>query len=240
MRLRTATWFECKVRYDQTQENGLQKKVTEQYVVDALSFAEAEARITEEMASYVSGEFEVTDVKKAAYKKIFFMGDAEKTFHNEVDEMTHALQKGDKEKADEVFHRPLEQQTNTDTIWYKAKLQFITIDEKTGKEKRSNVTYLVEATSLHNALYNIDTAMKGTMLDYVEASVSETAIIDVLEYAADVKSELIEKMLATLTDPSQTTEEIVNQYVNCSTPELRQELIEKLRKQRKEQYGIDK
>ena len=170
------------MRYDQTQENGSQKAVMEQYVVDALSFAEAEKRITEEMASYISGGFEVTDVKKAAYKEVFFMGDVEKTFHNEVEELTRAVQKGDNEKADEVFHRPLDRQSNTDTRYYKAKVQFITIDESTGKEKRSNVTYLVEATSLHNALGNIDKVMKGTMLDYVQASVQDTAIIEVFEY----------------------------------------------------------
>ena len=240
MRSRTATWFECKVRYDQTQENGSQKPVTEQYVVDALSFAEAEKRITEEMAPYISGEFEVTDVKKAAYKEIFFMGNGEKAFQNEVDEFTRAVRKGDREKGMEVYNRPLEKWTNTESRYYKAKLQFITIDEKTEKEKRSNVTYLVEATSLHNALDNIDTMMKGTMLDYVQASVSETAIIDVYEYAAVVQSELVEKVQAALADSSQTTEEIVDQYVNLSTPELRQKLIEKLRKQRKEQHGIDK
>lgn len=240
MRSRTATWFECKVRYDQTQENGSQKAVTEQYVVDALSFAEAEARITEQLSPYISGEFEVTDVKKAAYKEIFFMGDVEKTFHNEVEELTRAVQKGDKEKADEVFRRPLEQQTNTDSRYYKAKLQFITINEKTEKEKRSNVTYLVEATSLHNALDNIDTVMKGTMLDYVQASVSETAIIDVFEYAAIVKSELVDKMKSALADPSQTIDAIVDQYVTCGTPELRQKLIDRLRNMRKEQHNIDK
>lgn len=162
MRTRTATWYECKVRYDQTQMDGNKKAVTEQYVVDALSFAEAEKRITEEMIPYFSGEFEVTDLKKAAFREIFFM-----------DEL---------EKADEVFHRPLDRQSNTDTRYYKAKVQFITIDESTGKEKRSNVTYLVEATSLHNALGNIDEVMKGTMLDYVQASVQDTAIIEVFEY----------------------------------------------------------
>ena len=240
MRLRTATWFECKVRYDQTQEDGLQKKVTEQYVVDALSFAEAEARITEQLSPYINGEFEVTDVKKAAYKEIFFMNDFEKSFQNQAEDLAKAVQMGDREKGMEVFNRPLEKWTNTDSSYYKARLQFITIDEKTGKEKRSNVTYLVEATSLHNALDNIDTMMKGAMLDYVQASVSETAIIDVYEYAAVVQSELVEKLQAALADPSQTTEEIVNQYVNCSAPELRQELIEKLRKLRKEKQGIDK
>ena len=240
MRSRTATWFECKVRYDQTQENGSQKAVTEQYVVDALSFAEAEARITEQLSPFISGEFEVTDVKKAAYKEVFFMGYGEKAYQNEVEELTRAVHMGDREKGIEVFNRPLEKWDNTDSRYYKAKLQFITIDEKTDKEKRSNVTYLVEATSLHNALDNIDAVMKGTMLDYVQASVSETAIIDVYEYAAVVQSELVEKLQAALADSSQTTEEIVNQYVNCSTPELRQKLIEKLRKQRKEKHGIDK
>ena len=183
MRSRTSTWFECKVRYDQTQENGSQKAVTEQYVVDALSFAEAEKRITEEMASYISGGFEVTDVKKAAYKEVFFMGDVENTFNNEVEELTRAVQKGDKEKADEVFHRPLEEQNNTDSRYYKAKLQFITIDERTEKEKRSNVAYLVEATSLHNALDNIDAVMTGTMFEYIQASVSETQILEVYEHS---------------------------------------------------------
>ena len=57
MRQRTAIWFECKVRYEKVMEAGTQKKVTEQYVVYALSFSEAEKRITEEMAAYISGEY---------------------------------------------------------------------------------------------------------------------------------------------------------------------------------------
>jgi len=152
-------------------------------VVDALSFAEAEARFIEEMSQYISGAYEVTDVKKASYKEVFFMSDGAKKFHNEVEDLNRALHKGDMEEADEVFNRPLEQQNNTDTRWYKAKLQFITIDERTAKEKRQNVTYLVEACSLHNALDNIDVVMKGTMIDYVQANVGETAIIDVFEYS---------------------------------------------------------
>lgn len=143
-------WFECKIRYEKMTEDGTQKKVTEQYVVDALSFAEAEERIIEEMSQYISGEFEVTDVKKASYKEVFFMNGGEKVV--------------------------------ADSRWYKAKLQFIAIDERTAKEKRSNVTYLVEACSLHNALDNIDTVMKGTMIDYVQANVGETRIMDVFEY----------------------------------------------------------
>ena len=188
MRSRTSNWFECKVRYEKVMENGLQKKVTEQYVVDALSFSEAEQRIIEEMSAYISGEFEITDVKKAQYKEVFFMSDGAKMFHNEVDEMTRAINKGDKAKATEVFNRPLEQQNNLDSRYYKAKLQFITIDEKTDKEKRSAVAYLVEATSLDNAVQNINTVMGGTMIDYEKSNIAETKIMDVFEHQ-EVKSE---------------------------------------------------
>ena len=146
MRRRSAVWFECKIRYEKVMEDGLQKKVNENYVVDALSFSEAEKRIIEEMSSYISGEFEVADIKKAAYKEIFFTDD------------------------------------NIADKWYKAKLQFITIDEKTEKEKRSSVTYLVQAGSMNGAMKNIDEVMGGTMIDYVVASVVETTLMDVYEY----------------------------------------------------------
>ena len=59
MKSRTAKWFETSIRYDKTMEDGMPKKVTELYVVDALSFGEAEETITKEMSAYISGEFEV-------------------------------------------------------------------------------------------------------------------------------------------------------------------------------------
>ena len=175
MRSRTANYFECKVRYEKVNEEGLQKKVTEQYVVDALSFAEAEQRITEEMSAYISGElaspssvttqdssselgspsllrqFEVTDVKKATYKEVFF-SDCE-----------------------------------TEDRYFKAKVQFITIDEKTEKEKRSAVTYLVQAATLDGAVTHINEVMGGTTIDYEKSTVSETKILDVFEYVAKQK-----------------------------------------------------
>lgn len=146
MRSRTSTWFECKIRYEKTMEDGSQKKVTELYVVDALSFTEAEASIIEEMSSYISGEFEVKDIKKAAYGEIFF---------------------SDSPSADR---------------WYKTKLQFITIDDKTEKEKKSNVNYLVHGSTLPEAVKSIDDVMGGTMIDYVIASIAETQIMDVFEH----------------------------------------------------------
>ena len=185
MRSRTANWFICKIRYEKTMEDGLQKKVTEQYVVDALSFTEAEARIIEQMSQYISGEFEVVEIDRCVFKEIFFMSDVAKMFQNEVEDLHKAFQKGDKKKADEVFHRPLEEQTNIGSLWYKSKVQFITIDEKTEKEKRSNVYYLVEGVSLESARDNIDLVMKGSMIDYVISGVNETKIEDVFEYVKE-------------------------------------------------------
>lgn len=146
MRSRTAIWFLCKIRYEKVMEDGLQKRVTELYVVDALSFSEAEARIMEEMATYISGEFEVYEIDRAVYKEIFFSDD---------------------DMADK---------------WYKAKLKFITIDEKTEKEKKTTVYYLVQAGSFEGARKNIDEVMGGTMIDYIIDTVSETTIMDVFEY----------------------------------------------------------
>ena len=64
-------WFTCKIRYEKTMENGMNKKVTEPYLVDALSFTEAESRIIEEMTPFISGEFEVSGVAKANYNELF-------------------------------------------------------------------------------------------------------------------------------------------------------------------------
>ena len=65
-------WFECKISHEKMMENGMQKKVTEPYLVDALSFTEAEARIIEEMKPYVSGELIVVDIKRARIAELFF------------------------------------------------------------------------------------------------------------------------------------------------------------------------
>ena len=72
LRSRTSTWFECKVRYEKTQEDGSEKLVNELYVVDALSFTEAEASIIDNMSVYVSGEFKVANINPTNYNEIFF------------------------------------------------------------------------------------------------------------------------------------------------------------------------
>lgn len=146
MKSRTAQWFICKVRYEKMQEDGMQKKVTESYVIDAVSFTEAEERITEEMSAYISGEFEMKDISLAPFGEIFF---------------------DEKPSADR---------------YYKAKLNFITIDENSGNEKRQSVTYLVQAPDFNIAVENVDEVMGGTLIDYEISSIAETAILDVFQY----------------------------------------------------------
>lgn len=207
----------------------MQKKVTEKYVVNALTHSEAEERITEEMSQYISGEFEVKGIVPAQYKEVFFMNDGEKMLDNQTEDLMHAVKKHDKEEGQKVYDRKLEDYP-TDARWYKAKVQFITIDEKTEKEKRSNVYYLVQACSVHNACDNIDHVMGKGITDYDIVSVAEQSIIDVFEEtAAQAKGiRLMAQMAEELRDKSKSVEEIVDKYVKTATPELRQQLIEKL------------
>ena len=142
-------WFECKVRYEKTLENGLVKKVTEPYLVDALSFTEAERRFIEEIEPFMSGEFQVTDIKRAKYAELF-----------ETDE----------DAADR---------------WFKAKVAFITLDEKSGAEKKSNQNMLIQASDLRDAVKRLDKGMEGTMADYEIAYIAETPIMDVFHYKAE-------------------------------------------------------
>lgn len=150
------SWFECKIRYEKTMENGMTKKITEPYIVDALSFTEAEARIIEEVTPFISGEYTVADIKRANFSEIMF---------------------ADEEKADR---------------WFKCKLSFITLDEKSGNEKKTSSNVLVQAADLRDAVKKLDVAMKGSMADYIISSMAETAIMDVYPYQAGTneKSEL--------------------------------------------------
>ena len=140
------TWFECKIRYEKLMENGINKKVTEPYLVDALSFTEAEARIIEEMTPFITGEFTVSDIKRANYSELF---------------------PSEEESADR---------------WFKCKLIFITLDEKSGAEKKTSTQVMVQAADLRDAVKKLDEGMKGTMADYQIGMVSETSIVDVFPY----------------------------------------------------------
>ena len=137
------SWIESKVSFDKTMENGLVKKVTELYLVNALSFTEAEARVIEEVTPFISGDFTVSAVKKSNISELFY------------DE------RGDK--------------------WYKVKVAFITLDEKTSLEKKSNQYVLVQAADFRNALENFMDGMKNTMADFEIIGITETKIMDVFD-----------------------------------------------------------
>ncbi len=79
------TWFECKVKYEAIDEQtGKTKKVNLPYLVDAVSYTEAESRIHAEMEQYVSGEFTVPSIKKANYTDLFFYDDGDKWYKCKV------------------------------------------------------------------------------------------------------------------------------------------------------------
>ena len=127
-------------------DDGKVKKVNEPYLVDALSFTEAEERIIEERKHYMSGEFQVSDIKRARYAELF---------------------ETDDESADR---------------WFKVKLTFITLDEKTGAEKKTSQNVLVQAADLRDAVKRLDEGMKSSMMDYVISSVAESPLLDVYHY----------------------------------------------------------
>lgn len=145
MRSKTSTWFETKVRYDKTMEGGYEKKVTEVFVVDALSFTEAETKITEELSAYTSGETFIKAITRAPYSEVLFSDDSK------------------------------------DDKWYRVKLAFITLDERTEKEKKTLVTYLFQAANIDKTRSYIKEFMSNSMTDYDVHSISETQILDIFE-----------------------------------------------------------
>lgn len=143
----SSNWYECRIKYAKTLETGTQKNVTESYLVDAMSFTEAENRIIEEMTPFISGEFEVRAVKKDNIAELF------------IDTT------GDK--------------------WYRCKVMFITLDEKSGAEKKSASTMLVQAGTFQQAVKNLENGMKGTMSDWEINTITETTLMDV--YGMQIK-----------------------------------------------------
>jgi len=134
-------YFLSTVRYEKTMENGLNKTVSEQYLFDALSFTEAEARTIEELKPYISGEFSIPQIVKPRISELMLSEDV---------------------SADR----------------YKVKVSFITLDEKSGAEKKTNSFILVQASDFKNAYDRFIEGMKGTMADYEIVSIVETQILD--------------------------------------------------------------
>jgi hypothetical protein len=139
-------WFLGSLKYEKVMENGKEKKVTEKYLIDALSVTEAEARLIEEMSPFISGDFSIKAVVDTKYAEVV-------PSDNEADD-----------------------------TWFKCKLRYITLDEKTGAEKTTTTNMLVQAADLRQAVKNLDEHMKGTIADYRIESVSDSKIMDVYPY----------------------------------------------------------
>ena len=154
MKSRVSKYYEAKIQYQKMQEDGKEKKVTEQYVVEALSFTEAETRIIEEMTPYISGEFDVVSEKIAPFNEIFLSDNY------------------------------------TDDKWFVSKVAFITIDEKTAKEKKQTFRYLVQAATSELALDYTKEMFSHGMSDYCIDAVKDTPTLDVFLY--EVKKEVSE------------------------------------------------
>ena len=144
MKTKFSTYFEVKIQYQKLQEDGKEKKVTEQYVVEALSFTEAESRITEEMTLFIDGDFDVVSEKIAPFNEIFLSGNS------------------------------------NDDKWFVSKVAFITIDEKTEKEKKQTFRYLVQAATSELALDYTKTMLNQCLSDYSIDSVQDTPTLGLL------------------------------------------------------------
>ena len=145
------TWFECTAKYIKMDENGHEKKASETYLLDAISFTEAESRIFKELQTMVSAEFTVSKIAKTRITEII--------------------------------------PSDTGDRWYKAKVTFITVDEESGKEKRTSQMVLVFSNDIKEAYDQIIQAMHGMMADFVISGINESTILDVFPYFSE-KSDL--------------------------------------------------
>lgn len=142
--------FEVGVRMERTLENGAQAKVLELFVVDALSFTEAEATATKEASAYGT----ITDIVTIKRSRC-----------------TELIGDGIKEK------------------WFKAKVNYITIDERTDKEKKTPIYFFVNAETIADAKNAIDDYLGVTMIDYSIATLDETKVLDVFRHDLNTNNE---------------------------------------------------
>ncbi|NQY27864.1 MAG: DUF4494 domain-containing protein [Flavobacteriaceae bacterium] len=95
----STTWYECKVKYRKLDDNGVQKVTTEPYLVDAVSYTEAESRITEEMAMYISEEFMITNIKMANFAEIHPFENSDRWFKSKVSLVAYDEESGKERKS---------------------------------------------------------------------------------------------------------------------------------------------
>lgn len=98
----SVTWYECKVKYKKTHETGEQKVTTDTYLLDAVSYTEAEARITEEMKTFTEEDFRIMNIKVANFSEVHPFENSDRWFKSKVSLVALDEESG-KEKKTNIY-----------------------------------------------------------------------------------------------------------------------------------------
>jgi hypothetical protein len=143
------TWFQCKIRYQKEQENGSLKTLNEVYLIDAMSFTEAEARLHHEISGNIR-EFELINVSRMRLADLFHYDDAE--------------------------------------TWYKCKVVYTTMDERSGKEKKVNNIMLVSAANVKQACERLEESLKTMLIPFDITDINTSNILEIFPYVTEEKA----------------------------------------------------
>jgi hypothetical protein len=138
-----AIWFLCKIRYQKQAENGKQTTINESYLIDSVSFTEAETRIYQELSSIIK-DFNLVSVRPMRLTDVFHYEDAE--------------------------------------TWFKCKVNYVSVDEKSGKEKKVQNTMLVSALNVKQAYERIEESLKSMLVPFEISDVNITNILEIFPY----------------------------------------------------------
>jgi len=140
-------WFKCVAQYVRIDDDGRERKVSEPYLIDAVTYTDAEARIISELSTMVRGEFVVKQITQT----------------NIVDIFPH--EEGE--------------------WWFVGKISIVTIDEKAGKEKKINESFLIAADDIKQALKRLEEGLSYILVPFQITALSVSNIVDVFPYFED-------------------------------------------------------
>jgi len=141
-----ASWYLGQIRYQKEDEAGRLKTINEQYLADAVSHTEAEARLYKEIPSG-SSDFSVKRITPVRLADLFSYKEGQE--------------------------------------WFKAKLIYFSVDEKSGKEKKIVNHMLVNGKGIQQALDRINESMRNFLIPYEIESIGKTKILDVFPYSEE-------------------------------------------------------
>ena len=157
------TWFTVKVKYTKQLDDGTFKRVSEPYLLAAMTFTDAEARIYEELGSIIRGEFTVTNIARTEYHDIFYYED-----------------------ADLWYKCKITYQSEGDGLDVES-------DLNPKKVKKVSQNFLVTATSVKEAFERIQESLSTLMVDYQIPSIILTPIVDIFPFNEELDVELERK-----------------------------------------------